>query len=215
MDYRSLFDDLRVELSEEEYRSRSFWVARTAAGLFLSRLSAVLYVTRYDPDADDEREAAAELNERAEQALDALDDLCAGRGLSRQREEFLTGMIGGQLDDIERVRRQLADDAARRSLDPLDAWLAGVQYWGYWSVVLSCNRRVEAALGLGDLADTEAQWRELHHEIDRYGDLGRRLVVNALSDRDRRLLAALYRRWDAFITEELLPAASSYLSRQS
>src|SRR5690606_22701877 len=103
--------------------------------------------------------------------------------------------------------RQLADDAARRSLDPLDAWLAGVQYWGYWSVVLSCNRRVEAALGLGDLADTEAQWRELHHEIDRYGDLGRRLVVDALSDRDRRR--------DALIPEDLLPAASSYLSRQS
>ena len=211
VDYRVLFDDFTVDLTEATYRSRTFWVARTAAGLFLSRLAAALYVTRYDPGEPSELDAVHELNERADQALQALADLCAGQDLSAERESFLAGMIGGQVRDLERVRVELAADAAARRLEPLDAWLAGVQYWGYWSAVLSCRRRVESALGLADLQETEAQWRELHGEIDRYQAIGRRLATNRLSDQDRALLAAMYRRWDAFIREELVPEVDSHL----
>ena len=204
MDFRGLFEDFPTDLTEDTYRSQEFWAARTAAALFLARLAAAVYVARHVPAADKEAEAVEELNERAEQVLSILEDICRGRELSPGRQAFLTGMIGGQAEDLERVRRALAEDAAHRRLDPLDAWLAGVQYWAYWSVTLSCNLHVERGLGL-DARRTQALWTELHGEIDRYRDVGIRLAAGSLSSADRRLLVALYRRWDDFIGGEFLP----------
>lgn len=210
MDFRGLFEAFPTDLTEEMYHSQAFWAARTAAALFLARLAAAAYVARHVPAADQEVEALEELNERAEQVLSILEDICRGRDLSAGRQAFLSGMIGGQAEDLERVRRELADDAAHRRLDPLDAWLAGVQYWAYWSVTLSCNQHVERGLGL-DARRTQALWTELHREIDLHRDVGIRLAAGSLSREDRRLLAALYRRWDDFVSGELLPDVERHL----
>ncbi|MEX2356330.1 MAG: hypothetical protein WD535_04760 [Thermaerobacterales bacterium] len=215
MDFRAVFDEgLEVRLSAAAYHHRTFWLARQAAALFLSRTASTAFLATAGMASESELDALEDLNDRSEQSLSMIETYCGGHDLAAGQITFLEGMVASQTRDLAELNARLGEDAAQKNLHPLDAWLAGVSYWGYWSFVLTLNLTVEEALGL-DSPATRDRWRKLHEEIEAAQEIGARVATDSPAADDRQILAALHHRWSAFVVDELVPEVNSRLNESS